>query len=132
MNAIRDYWNRSPAARFVVVGGACAILYFAICLFLSDMAGFSPFYASMGAYLVCFFIGYSSQREIAFRSTTSHRITLTRYFVWHVFGATSVSFATNFATGSFELKPLFIALVSTALCGVVSFCISYGWIFRNS
>lgn len=132
MNTLRQYWHRSSAARFVAIGGACALLYFAICLVLSDVGNFSPFYASLSAYAVCFVIGYSSQRRIAFRSTASHRVTLTRYFIWHAFGATAISTAVEIAARSLALTPLAAALVSTVLCGAVSFCISSRWVFSDS
>jgi putative flippase GtrA len=132
MNAVRDLWHGSAVMRFIVVGCACAALYFAICLFLGAVLGASPFFASMGAYFICFWISYAAQREIAFRSTARHSVTLGRYFAWHAFCATAVSAATSAATQASDLAPLYTALVSTVLGGTASFVISSRWIFRNA
>ena len=118
-----------PSLRFLIVGGVCAVLYFAICLALIRFAGASPFVATAVTYFICFWIGYASQREIAFRSTQSHSITLVRYSIWHLFGATAVSLATSVASTSLNLSPMLVAAVSTVLCGIASFFISSRWVF---
>lgn len=131
MTVLRSVWDGHPGLRFLVVGGTCAILYFALCLTLIEVGNLGPAPASAITYFICFWISYGAQREIAFRSTSSHSVTLVRYAIWHLFGATAVSLGTAYASEASDLSPAFAAIVSTVLCGIASFFISSRWVFRQ-
>ena len=131
MTNVRRIWDEHASLRFLVVGGGCAVLYFSICLALIEWASASPLVATGVTYFICFWIGYSLQREVAFRSQRSHSITLVRYSIWHLFGATAVALATAFASDSLHLSPLLASAVSTVLCGIASFFISSRWVFGH-
>jgi putative flippase GtrA len=132
MRAIANLWHESTALRFVIIGGGCAVLYFAVCLALATLFDLSPFLASFGAYLICFWVGYSLQRGVTFRSKARHRVTLTRYAAWHLFGATAVSAATDVVASASVWDATYIALFSTLLCSAVSFFISSRWVFKDA
>lgn len=131
MTSARRIWDDYVSLRFVVVGGGCAVLYFAICFSLIELVGASPMVATAATYFICFWIGYSLQREVAFRSRRSHSVTLVRYSIWHLFGATAVALATSLASTRLNLSPLFTSGVSTVFCGVASFFISSRWVFGH-
>jgi putative flippase GtrA len=125
------YWQTYASVRFVVVGGACAVLYFLICLTLREYFRVNAFFSSFWAYVICFGIGYLSQRNLTFRSITSHSVALRRYFLLQATGAIVVSGLTSIAASASQLNAASTSLVSTLLCGVASFFISSRWVFRE-
>jgi putative flippase GtrA len=128
---VARYWEQHAGFRFLVVGGVCAVLYFLICLGLREYAGLSAFFSSFWAYVICFWIGYGSQRGLTFRSSVKHSIAIRRYFILHATGAIVVSALTSIATDVSSLAPVYTSLVSTTLCGIASFFISSRWVFRE-
>lgn len=124
-------WEYHPGLRFLVVGGVCAAIYFLICFGLQEYAGLNPFVSSFCAYVICFWIGYGSQRGLAFRSSVKHSVAVRRYFLLHATGAVLVSALTSATTELSSLAPVYTSLISTTFGGIASYFISSRWVFRE-
>jgi putative flippase GtrA len=117
--------------RFVAVGLACAILFFAINYSLKIVFNFGQFISLAATYIICFWIGYISQRQFAFRANTLHRRSLPRYLMLHFFGMLFVYYFTQWIQLSFDLGSMSSSLVATGLAGLASFIVSLTWVFRS-
>ena len=117
--------------RFSVVGGLCALLFFLIHYSLTTIFSVSLMPSLITTYAICFGIGYSLQRNFAFRSTTQHRRSLPRYFILHFCGLLFVYYLTRWMESHFLLGNMGASLVATGIAGLVSFVISLTWIFQT-
>jgi putative flippase GtrA len=117
--------------RFVVVGSACAALYFLLCLFFRAVLDWRAFAATGVAYAICFCLGYLGQKKFAFRSTSRHTRSLPRYAALQATVAIVTAISTEWLTGALDLSPLYMSVFATGMAGVVSFFASYYWVFRE-
>ena len=122
----------SKFCRFITVGIICAALFFAINYSLRVILSVGEFWSLATTYAICFWIGYVSQRNFAFRSDSWHRRSLPRYFIMHFVGMLFVYYFTHWMRSEFELGDLSSSLVATGLAGMASFIISLTWVFQSS
>lgn len=121
----------SKLARFVVVGGLCAILFFAVYYFCLQLVKLPALLALLSTYTTCFGIGYALQRNFAFKATGTHRKSFWRYLVVHVLGMIFVYFVTQWMEAVWRIGAVGASLSATALAGLVSFIISLTWVFAE-
>lgn len=134
MNTLRQltrWLAGQESVRFVLVGGACAMLFFLISYGLRGFLGWGQFAATLATYSVCFGVGYSAQRSIAFRANRSHLVALPRYALLHAGAGIVVSLLASWITDVSDLRPALASLYATMLAGAVSFFISANWVFRD-
>ncbi|MGD9923122.1 MAG: GtrA family protein [Pseudorhodoplanes sp.] len=117
--------------RFVAIGGLCAAFFFLINFLLLQIIELPLLPALALTYAICFGVGYTLQRNVAFRSSTSHRRSLPRYFLLHCAGMLIVYFLTLWLTPFFSLGSLGPSAISTGLAGIASFIISLTWVFSE-
>jgi hypothetical protein len=116
---------------------------------LSQWAGFAPYYflrfiifflqfvklpawlALFSTYAACSGIGYTLQRNFAFKATGAHRKSFQRYLVHHVFGMIFVYTATQWMEAVWRIGAVGASLSATALAGLASFIISLTWVFAE-
>lgn len=65
--------------RFLIVGFSFTLLYSVLSSALAVLAGASPPIAGAIGYLLCIPLAYLSQRNIAFRTNSRHRLAFPRY-----------------------------------------------------
>ncbi|MFC5527007.1 GtrA family protein [Rhodanobacter ginsengisoli] len=119
-------------ARFLVVGGGCALLYFALAWVLQARGGFPPFLATAAAYLISFGIAYALQRAWTFESNASHTVTLPRYAAVQALAALLTAASTQALAHYYPSSSnMVIAAVSTVLAGSISFVLSSTWVFSH-
>ncbi|MGR8932195.1 MAG: GtrA family protein [Gammaproteobacteria bacterium] len=116
--------------RFILVGTTCALIFFCLHYLLLSVGQLSLLASLFITYASCFGIGYLLQRNLTFRSESSYRHSLPRYFVLHSVGLAFVYFGTSSLASQFPNNPLAPSLITTALAGAASFAISLSWVFR--
>jgi putative flippase GtrA len=113
------------------VGGLCAILFFAVYYFFLQFVKLPAWLALLSTYTTCFGIGYTLQRNFAFKATGAHRRSLQRYIMLHVFGMIFVYSATQWMEAVWRIGAVGASLSATALAGLASFIISLTWVFAE-
>jgi putative flippase GtrA len=119
----------STSLRYVAVGGAAALGYFAICYVLQEIAGWAPFWASAAAYAVMFGCAYLGQRNIAFRSARRHRDSLPAYLLLQILCALLAAAIVQFLVAATGHSPLVASAIATIIAGGASYIVSASWIF---
>ncbi|MEI6797827.1 MAG: GtrA family protein [Pseudomonadota bacterium] len=116
--------------RFMFVGGATAVIYFAILYFLLKL-GMASWLAGIVAYILCFGLGYTGQKLFTFQSTSNHSTSLPRYAILQslclIFAAASGLTAETLGL----TQPLTVALLTTAFLGIIAFTASFKWVFAK-
>ncbi len=118
-------------ARFIVVGGLCALLFFAINYSVLRYSHSMPL-AIIVAYIFCFPLGYTLQRNFTFQALPEkqpHRIGLARYFILHAVCAAVVYVGTLLLQLVIPQNPPIASIVATGLSGAASFVVSRLWVF---
>jgi putative flippase GtrA len=121
----------SKFVRFSIVGGLCAILFFAVYYFCLQVVKLPAWLALLSTYTTCFGVGYTLQRNFAFRATATHHRSLWRYLVLHVFGMIFVYSATQWMEAVWRIGAVGASFSATALAGLASFVISLTWVFAE-
>lgn len=123
---------RRSLTRFVIVGGGCAALYFALNWLLQSRLGFEPYQAALLAYVPSFILAYTLQRNWAFRASSSHANALPRYAIVQLAVGLLTSLLTQAFVYSFpHAQHIVIAGTSTIVASGVSFVLSSTWVFRK-
>lgn len=121
---------RDKFVRFFIVGGSCALLYFALMWFFRASLELTPFVATMCAYAVSFCIAYTLQHKWTFRSDAAHKVTLPRYALVQVTCALLTAGITQAISYIYPQSPSWIlAAASTVLASGLSFALSSLWVF---
>lgn len=118
-------------ARFLLVGLACAGLFFVVNFAVLILTG-SPLVGLLAAYVVCFPVGYLLQRNFTFAAPIlqDHHRGVPRYAALHGGGFAAVYLATLTFEQLMPGSALLSAALTTGLAGIASFFISRGWVFR--
>lgn len=117
-------------ARFVIVGGGSALLYFALMWFCRASLGLTPFLATICAYGVSFCAAYILQHRWTFRSDATHRVTLPRYALVQATCAFLTASTTQAVSHIYPQAPgWMLAGISTVLASGLSFALSSMWVF---
>lgn len=118
--------------RFVIVGGGCALLYFALMWFFRASLSFAPFVATILAYAISFCVAYTLQHRWTFRSDASHKVTLPRYALVQVTCALLTAVITQAVSHLYPQSPNWLlAGISTVLASGLSFVLSSLWVFST-
>lgn len=120
----KHYW----VARFLLVGGFAAFVFFALTFALLS-AGISPFVGALIAYTVAFFVGYSGQFFWTFEGGHVHRSALPKYFIVQVSLALTCAGLAKAAALVLPANPLLLSLLTTGFASFASAVLSSRWIF---
>ena len=118
--------------RFIIVGGAGALVYFLCSYLFLTLTQLPAFLASLLAYVCSFGFSYLGQKCWAFRSTASHRVTLSRYAILQIFCAIFAATFTHISVSVSQLSPLYASAIATFLTCGISYFASSLWVFSDS
>ena len=130
MKALRDLLRRRTV-RFLISGGATAVLFFAASFALM-LAGATPLVAATAAYAFAFLAGYLVQRGWTFGARHAHRFAAPRYLLLQAGCALGSGVLAELLAGRFGLPPLAVSLLTTGAAGAVSYVVSSTWVFPDA
>ena len=120
-------------SRFVVVGVACAAVFFATGWFFRSNIGLNAFSSTIVAYAISFSMAYVLQKRWTFDSRLRHRTALLRYFGVQLAAAlVTASIAEGIETLAPAAPAMFVSAASTIVAGGISFVLSSQWAFKNA
>lgn len=120
--------HASTAARFIVAGGAGALLLFCLA-YLFARAELPPFIAGALAHAISFLAVYTVHRNWTFGGAVSHGHALPRYFAVQLASAGVSGLAAVAASGLTGNAPLYVAAAVTIIASTFSYFASRFWAF---
>ncbi len=120
--------DRGKITRFVIVGVGAAVLLFVL-TYVFALLGAPPFAGSVAAYAIAFAVAYTAQRNWTFKSTTSHRRTLPRYFAVQAGCALTAGAVAHGSVHLLGASPLVMSIITTLAASAISFVLSSLWAF---
>lgn len=130
MKALLRTAIRLRAVRFLTVGVAAALLFFALTYALVSM-GMPPFASAVIGYATAFVVAYSAQRSWTFGGGHGHSHALPRYFIVQVGCALGSGLLAHVAAERFQMSPLAMSAITTVAASLVSYVLSSLWVFAD-
>jgi len=118
-------------ARFVIVGGGAAGMFFALS-YLFVKAGMTPFLGSATAYVVAFICAYLAQRGWTFGGTHAHGDAFPRYLAAQFGCALLAGGVAHLAVFHLAAPPSVMSALSTAIASIMSYMLSSRWVFAKT
>lgn len=124
--------SRKTLFRFLVVGGAIALLYATLAALATSRLPVPRALSSGSIWILCIPMGFWLQRRLTFTTRAPHRHGLWLYAAAQLLGVGIVSGVSwLLATGTFW-PDLLVHLFASALAAMMSYLISHHFIFPNS
>jgi putative flippase GtrA len=130
MTAMLQTAFRLRFVRFVTVGVGAAALLLVLSYVLASI-GLPPFAAGLIAYAMAFVVAYSAQRGWTFGAAHGHGHALPRYFVLQAGCALLSGVLAHIAVDRFQMSPLAMSVLITAVASAVSYVVSSLWVFPD-
>ncbi|WP_181408429.1 GtrA family protein [Schumannella sp. 10F1B-5-1] len=125
-----------PALRYLLVGGFCFLVDFALLALLKAVLGWPVWIATGVAFLVSFVVTYTLQRLVAFSADTPHGRALVRYAILVAINTVASSLIvagldTLLDSAGFTQGWAIGKIVATAITTVWNYFAYRYWVFRS-
>ncbi len=117
--------------RFLIVGGATAVLYYCVLLIGIELMGWSAVVASSLAYVLSLAINYPLHYRWSFESEQRHRTAMFRYLLMNFTGFFLNWGVMHFAQKDDAVHYLFIQTLAITIIVIWNYIVSNRWIYSN-
>ena len=116
-------------SRFLLVGGVCTVLQYALLILFVEEIHTSPTVASTIGYVASSLVNYLLNYSFTFRSTAGHRRSVPRFLVIALCGLALNGAVTFLGTAVLGLHYLLVQVIATCLTLIWNFVANLRWTF---
>ena len=128
INSLLQTWQK---LRFLLVGGAAALLYLVLATFLTEYLNVDKWLANAIAWTLCIIPAYQGQKWLTFQSKVDHQTAFPRYVISQIIAivlSSIMSFVLDHLT-DFNAPTIFIIVVSVIT--TLSYLFQRLWVFNH-
>lgn len=117
--------------RFLLVGGAAALLYLVFATFLAECLHVEEWLASAIAWTLCVIPAYQGQKQLTFKSKADHQTAFPRYVISQIIAIVLSSIMSFMLDNLTDLNALIIFIIVVSVITTLSYLFQRLWVFNH-